>query len=1520
MKNILSKITIADCIKKQYIYYTPKFLKEISGLSLYDFIVKKEDIVSTLNSIKGLGKSKVDNIITLLYNEVDLVINSNIENLNIDNNIKNELSAILVTDCITTQISHYKPLYLKEISDFSLYDFIVKKEDIVSTLNSIKGLGKSKVDEIITLLYKEIDLVINSIIGNHNMDNDNKKELSSILVADCITTQIYRYKPEYLKEISDYNYSLYDFYTNTYKVKSALNQIKGLSNSKVDNIITLLYNQIDLVINKDSIKFNGKEITIDDSLKTKLSSVKIHKVLSDFDYKLGNKIISHITEYDLDLLQYLKRPGHIISIFNEIKQLGQNKIDRITETINSEVAIILGLKDLEKIKSDYMNKFLKLEEAFPKTFNKLVDDFLAADTLAKTNQKLYLCVSLLDGSSEISSMIHEYQQGATLQELGEKYNYTRERVRQKINIFKDCFVKAKTKEWAISCLNRLIKDLKCENKLPADEELNNYDPRLKGALRKYFADKSIKTWGIDARLSVIKNLNFETENDPRKKVVISIEEGIKEIRRIAKLINRPDHMPKQIELRKYGNDWMSSFVKNNGGQQKLAQLSGLIYQGQQTNEDGSRRYWTKERVGIFLKEVSEFVGRPGVMPKTSEILEYAPNPSITTTLKKLFPGGALEIAEEYGLKYDKQFYSLNITFIRKFVKSLGDAIYHMTPAEIYVIFQQQGIGSNIRPQERTFDKLTDAIQSGKLPKEELEKWKNGNESEFVNQLLNKENSTVEEALTKASKSNDDEDLNSINNDDEKDYKESLDERLPAPAGNHTLESLELGSDALIRTSSDKEAVQFLIAKAADKLWKRCFENEDLALEEIKTHDGNLYSNSAKEKFIEEYSRSKQLPLPDGYAFKDPTGKFCEPKLMQKLIAYRVLTKHHVLNLSGTGTGKTLSAILSSRVIGSQLTIIACPNATVDSWAKNIINTFPDSEVIKKPYQWQVSWRGISKFKYIVVNHEMFQDRVESNLKLFINENPYDFVVIDELHQVKKRDSDSESQRRRLMTGLITDIPEGRPMPRVLGMSATPVINNLYEGKSLLELVTAQHYDDIGSETNIQNCMKLFQQFTTLGFRMMPLKSMDRTPTIHPVDATPQLKELTSLRGRYHPQHVEEILIKSKWDSIKKCLKPKTVIFTEYIKGIIGFLKDNVIKEGYSCAFYTGNDKDAIEEGYNDSLDEFLNGHTQVLIASIRTLATGIDGLQYISNNVIFATLPWTSSDYDQALGRFDREGSVFKELHIHIPKTYMKLSSGEKWSWCESRIKRIENKRDISKASVDGEIPDSDQQLTPSKATNYWITWLNRLNENILEDIQRNKIRVPLNDKTDIEYVESKYHNYESLKSNWQNSNAKDRHQDIQKDPKVWSYFHTKRESEVKSWGFNPIDRIIDKIKKQCPINAVIADYGCGTAPLAEKLSNDYLVHSLDHIAINPSVHECEMSSSPLEDESVDAAVFCLSLIDNDVKQPLKDGYRTLKKGGQLFIWTDRNDITDSMIKECGFTIIESLSESIFFNFWAIKS
>uniref|UniRef100_A0A1S4KXL6 Ribosomal RNA-processing protein 8 n=2 Tax=Ixodes scapularis TaxID=6945 RepID=A0A1S4KXL6_IXOSC len=85
------------------------------------------------------------------------------------------------------------------------------------------------------------------------------------------------------------------------------------------------------------------------------------------------------------------------------------------------------------------------------------------------------------------------------------------------------------------------------------------------------------------------------------------------------------------------------------------------------------------------------------------------------------------------------------------------------------------------------------------------------------------------------------------------------------------------------------------------------------------------------------------------------------------------------------------------------------------------------------------------------------------------------------------------------------------------------------------------------------------------------------------------------------------------------------------------------------------------------------------------------------------------------------------------------------------------------------------------------------------------------------------------------------------------------------------------------PNTTVIADLGCGEAKIARTLTKKK-VHSFDLKALNDQVTVCDMSRLPLYRQTVDVAVFCLSLMGTNLNAFILEANRILKKGGLLKI------------------------------------
>ena len=798
--------------------------------------------------------------------------------------------------------------------------------------------------------------------------------------------------------------------------------------------------------------------------------------------------------------------------------------------------------------------------------------------------------------------------------------------------------------------------------------------------------------------------------------------------RHAAALGSPNVMPYQTSF----PDTVRGVVTSYGGQSKVAKKIGLEYHGQLVGEDGGRTYWTDEKLATLLVDVNTRLGlSEEMMPSYGQVLEFfatyedpiyqdkKPHSAIAALTKM----GKLHWSE-VAKRFDKRFISgesqkaVTISYIKAFVRDLGEHLDSLTPSELFVLFQAQGINRGEREKfSRTFDALVDAVQSGMVDKEQLRSWADNNDVDTINDLLDlgaelKEEATLEKReqllLERRSKN-----LNSEFPEAEATADLSV-EDLPTLEPKAVLKALDKAAELVESSSSDGDKVEFLKAKATAKLWDACFRDEQALIAKLKVLEmaSDSYSHEVQQAFLDEYEGAKALAVPANYAFRDLKGIPREPKLMQRLVAFRLERDLRLLNLSGTGTGKTLSAVFAAQVCGSQRILISCPNGVIDSWRRCLESAYPSATVHVKPDGWELDELA-DGVNVVIVNHERFQDRFAQQLLGFCIGYQADLVVIDEIHKSKRRSTDASSQRRKLMNEFIRISANINPDLRVLGLSATPVINNLYEGRSLIELICQETIDDVGEKVDLNSCMNLYQHFIVRGIRMNPGKLPRTEISLHEVDATPLLPEIVraTKRGSFHD--VEQLLVAPKIKGLHGMLKhgSKSVIFITYIKNTLQPLCKWLAANKFKFSVFTGDEKEALDEGFRDSLDEFIRGDSEVLVATIQCAGTGIDGLQSVCSNAVFFQLPWTSTEFEQAIGRLDRDGTDFDSVTIHVPITDIALPDGQRWSWCRSKLDRIESKRDIAKAAVDGEIPDAATMITPSEASKYWLNWLDKLEQ-----------------------------------------------------------------------------------------------------------------------------------------------------------------------------------------------------------------
>ena len=166
-------------------------------------------------------------------------------------------------------------------------------------------------------------------------------------------------------------------------------------------------------------------------------------------------------------------------------------------------------------------------------------------------------------------------------------------------------------------------------------------------------------------------------------------------------------------------------------------------------------------------------------------------------------------------------------------------------------------------------------------------------------------------------------------------------RLPELGGPEDLKAPDRLVERLrdIGVSMDEEAVEFLVCNRVAMLWQAVIDGSREFDVELIRHDpepGRFYGE-IRSRFFPQYDGARALALPNGW--RSPHT----PNLMQKLCAYRVATDRRIGNFSGTGAGKTLSAILAAMTADAELTVVVVANATAERWGDVIQEGAPGRE-------------------------------------------------------------------------------------------------------------------------------------------------------------------------------------------------------------------------------------------------------------------------------------------------------------------------------------------------------------------------------------------------------------------------------------------------------------------------------------------------------------------------------------------------------------------------------------------------
>lgn len=158
----------------------------------------------------------------------------------------------------------------------------------------------------------------------------------------------------------------------------------------------------------------------------------------------------------------------------------------------------------------------------------------------------------------------------------------------------------------------------------------------------------------------------------------------------------------------------------------------------------------------------------------------------------------------------------------------------------------------------------------------------------------------------------------------------------------------------------------------------------------------------------------------------------------------------------------------------------------------------------------------------------------------------------------------------------------------------------------------------------------------------------------------------------------------------------------------------------------------------------------------------------------------------------------------------------------------------------------------------------------------------------------------------------------FQEDPDAFGAYHEGYRHQVEKWPLNPLDRIVKMIRK-LPKSLEIGDFGCGEGKLAKSIPNK--VYSMDLVSCRDDILACDMANTSLPPQTLDVAVYCLSLMGINLNDYLLEANRVLKMGGLVYIAEiqSRFENVYSFIKcleGCGFELVKKdVSVKLFYFF-----
>jgi superfamily II DNA or RNA helicase len=142
-------------------------------------------------------------------------------------------------------------------------------------------------------------------------------------------------------------------------------------------------------------------------------------------------------------------------------------------------------------------------------------------------------------------------------------------------------------------------------------------------------------------------------------------------------------------------------------------------------------------------------------------------------------------------------------------------------------------------------------------------------------------------------------------------------------------------------------------------------------------------------------------------------------------------------------------------------------------------------------------------------------------------------------------------------------------------------------------------------------------------------------------------------------------------------------------------------------------------------------------------------------------------------------------------------------------------------------------------------------------------------------------------------------------NPEEFTNYHTCRDENLETFQEKPHEiacKFLESFKTKR--QKTVVDMGCGLAKIANHFAGDkrFKFINYDHVSVAQNIEVCDISSMPLDDDTVDICIMCFALWGSNCADYVKQAYRVLETQGSLYLidstkrWSDKN--TDGYIEE----------------------